>query len=245
MSRHPDSAPLLEALRWRWNPFTIPLPPILLIQGIAIIRPRCAAMRFDHIIAPALIHSTISQQTWVHAAQGGGWVIQDKESRSDSIPKCPSCGHARGSGPACVGCRSNPLPWPGYLPRRRRIGPTRKGPGLRQRTRAYGGCAVLSVHHDDDPAPVTQRGRGFRLLHLQDGNGSVIDRAECRVIMCVVEKDIESAPIGQGADQSHPWVCQRSAPSQNRSHADQERPLPHLAIAAQYRLPFSSMSSGI
>jgi hypothetical protein len=201
-------------------------------------------MRFDHIIAPALIHSTISQQTWVHAAQGGGWVIQDKESRSDSIPKCPSCGHARGSGPACVGCRSNPLPWPGYLPRRRRIGPTRKGPGLRQRTRAYGGCAGLSVYHDGDPGPVSQRRCGTHLLYLQDGNGSVIDRAESCVVMCIVKKDFEPAPIGHGADQSYPWVCQRSAPRQNRSHADQEHPFPNFAMAAQYRLLLSPMSSG-
>lgn len=121
---------------------------------------------------------------------------------------------------------------------------TRKGPGLRQRTRAYGGCAGSSVHHDDDPAPVTQRGCGSRLFHLQNENGSVIDRAECCVIMCIVEKDFEPAPIGHGADQSYPWVCQRSAPRQNRSHADQERPFPNFAMAAQYRLLLSPVSSG-
>jgi hypothetical protein len=149
-----------------------------------------------------------------------------------------------GSKPSCMSRRSNPSSWVGYLPRRRRIGPTRKGPGVCQRTRAYGGCAILSVHHGDDPRPVAQRRCGTRLLYLQDGNGSVIDRAKCRVIMCIVKKDFEPAPIGHGADQSYPWVCQRSAPRQNRSHADQERPFPNFAMAAQYRLLLSPMSSG-
>ena len=34
-------------------------------------------------IAPALINSTICQQTWAHATQGSGWVCQDNEGRSN------------------------------------------------------------------------------------------------------------------------------------------------------------------
>lgn len=156
----------------------------------------------------------------------------------------PSCEHARGSRPSYVRCRSNPLPYAGYLPRRRRSGPTCEGSALRQGTRAYGGCTRLSVYHGDYPRPVAQRGCGFRLPHFQDGDGRVIDWAECRVVVCGIEQDFEPAPIGYGADQTSPRVCQRSAPSQSRSRGDREHMSPNSAMAAQGRLPFLPVSSG-